>query len=191
MYMNCVNAEFTGGDSSEMQNFPAMFVANLASVDKCPTTESINVLFPQPGKYVTTKTENDPYPLATPSGDGCSGGAAPHYVSAQPSPLPPTSAAAPRPAPTPVASYTPVQTPAATSPALPIPSGVCTDGTISCPKPGQIICVDSAHFGICDLDFCAVPVAVAPGTVCKNGAIGRKKRSVHDHSHGYFHQHAN
>ncbi|EGP85453.1 uncharacterized protein MYCGRDRAFT_46444, partial [Zymoseptoria tritici IPO323] len=52
LYMNCVNAQITGGDGSEMKDFPAMFVANLAAIDTCPTTESINVQFPNPGKYV-------------------------------------------------------------------------------------------------------------------------------------------
>lgn len=199
--MNCVNAEFTGGDSSEMSSFPAMFVANLASVDKCPTTESINVDFPRPGSYVTTKMENDPYPLATPSGEGCSAGAAPPYASVQHSPPPASHATAARPTTTPLPVSTPIpfhtatptQTLAATpKPSLEQPVGKCTGNTVPCPEPGLIICVDSAQFGICDTDFCALPVAVAPGTLCSNGIISRKvKRSLGDHNSPFHHhQHA-
>lgn len=192
MYMNCVNTKFTGGDGSEMDSFPDMFVANLASIDKCPTTESVNVAFPNPGSYVTTKTEHDPYPLATPTGDGCSGGAAPSYASAETSAsISHTSAAAPTtpsPIPTPVASSTASQTPVATPRPSIVPSGICAGKTIPCPVPGQIMCIDSSHFGICDVDFCAMPEAVAPGTQCANGMISRKrKRNLGEHNH--FHQH--
>lgn len=197
--MNCVNAQFTGGDGSEMSSLPAMFVANLASVDKCPTTESMNVNFPSPGKYRMTKTEHDPYPLALPTGDGCSGGgAAPPAAppAAAPSSAPaPTSAPAssapakpttPIPVPAPVASTTAPQIPASTLQPSFVPSGKCAGKTVPCPIPGQVVCIDSSRFGICDIDFCALPEAVAPGTMCSNGVIMRKVKrhlSEHDHSH--------
>ncbi|KAF7187051.1 hypothetical protein HII31_11660 [Pseudocercospora fuligena] len=82
MYMNCINVEFSDGDGSEMKSFPTMFVANLASVDQCPTTENVNVKFPDPGKPFqemslntapeeasssTHKTPpHDPFPTFTP-----------------------------------------------------------------------------------------------------------------------------
>ncbi|KAF2769174.1 hypothetical protein EJ03DRAFT_272726, partial [Teratosphaeria nubilosa] len=52
IYQNCVNADLTGGDGSEMEEFPTMFVANLESVDTCPTTQSVDLQFPFAGKYV-------------------------------------------------------------------------------------------------------------------------------------------
>ncbi|KAF2211869.1 hypothetical protein CERZMDRAFT_25112, partial [Cercospora zeae-maydis SCOH1-5] len=52
MYMNCINVNFTGGDGSEVDGFPPMFVANQAGIGECPTTDSVNVKFPNPGKYV-------------------------------------------------------------------------------------------------------------------------------------------
>ncbi|WPH03911.1 Hypothetical protein R9X50_00679400 [Acrodontium crateriforme] len=80
MYMNCINAQLSGGDGSEMDSFPSMFVANLANVDTCPTTQSEAVLFPNPGKYVTTKLPSGDaaktaktFPMATPTGAGCAG----------------------------------------------------------------------------------------------------------------------
>jgi len=77
MYMNCVNAQFSGGDGSDMSELPNMFVGNLASIDTCPTTESVNLAFPNPGKYLTTKmpaaSTAHKYPFAKPSGAGCAG----------------------------------------------------------------------------------------------------------------------
>lgn len=70
IYMNCVNADITGGDGSEMDGFPSMFVANLASVDTCATVENTVLQFPFPGKYVTTKTAasaTKTYPIALPA----------------------------------------------------------------------------------------------------------------------------
>ncbi|KAF2220590.1 hypothetical protein BDZ85DRAFT_203432, partial [Elsinoe ampelina] len=55
MYMNCAAVNIQGGasDASGLQDFPPMFVANLASVGggTCKTTEMTNVGFPNPGKY--------------------------------------------------------------------------------------------------------------------------------------------
>ncbi|KAK3117471.1 hypothetical protein LTR53_001158 [Teratosphaeriaceae sp. CCFEE 6253] len=76
-YMNCVNADLSGGDGSEMAGFPSMFVANLGSVGSCPTTAYQAVAFPDPGKYVTTKlaasSQSTTYAIATPTGAGCAG----------------------------------------------------------------------------------------------------------------------
>ncbi|EMC93960.1 hypothetical protein BAUCODRAFT_216599 [Baudoinia panamericana UAMH 10762] len=78
MYQNCVNINLSGGDGSEMSELPTMFVANLGSVNQCPTTQSVDLLFPNPGKYVTTKKPSGAaastaitFPMATPSGTGC------------------------------------------------------------------------------------------------------------------------
>ncbi|KAH9809323.1 hypothetical protein Tdes44962_MAKER06184 [Teratosphaeria destructans] len=78
IYQNCINADLTGGDGSEMEEFPTMFVANLESVDTCPTTQSVDLQFPFAGKYVTTKKPSGEaaktavtFPMSTPSGAGC------------------------------------------------------------------------------------------------------------------------
>ncbi|KXT11139.1 hypothetical protein AC579_4938 [Pseudocercospora musae] len=200
MYMNCINVDFSGGDGSEMKSFPTMFVANLASVNQCPTTENVNVKFPDAGKYVTTHTQAGTYPLAVPTGQGCSpgdadagtmsaggggGGTAPAAA--------PTSKAAPQPAPTPApTTQAPTYTPPAGS------DGGCPEGQVSCPTPGDLVCVDATHFAICDVDQCALPQAVAPGTRCRNGEIMRRKRkrsqhlqdhqrkAGHTHGHGHI-----
>ncbi|KAK4622269.1 hypothetical protein CLAFUW4_07610 [Fulvia fulva] len=223
MYMNCANVEFTGGDGSEVDSFPAMFVANLASIDTCPTTEQTNVQFPDPGKYVTTKTEGSPYKLALPTGAGCSGnggsgsgsgtgsGSAPaisgyggNGAISSPAPAAPTSAAAPAPsseaaptsapAPAPTLDTAPAPAPTTTpsAPSTSTSSGTCPSGEQSCSTPGEIICIDSTHFGICDIDGCAVSQAVAPGTTCQGGKIAKRhvvKREVASHrrKHGHYH----
>ncbi|KAJ9629777.1 hypothetical protein H2203_002158 [Taxawa tesnikishii (nom. ined.)] len=97
MYMNCANVEISGGasDDSDMSSLPEMFVANLASINggTCGSTESVNVQFPNPGQYVTTKTASSrmsmaytPFPMAIPSGCGA--------VSAAPSAAPTSAPAA-------------------------------------------------------------------------------------------------
>ncbi|KAF1986543.1 lytic polysaccharide monooxygenase [Aulographum hederae CBS 113979] len=77
MYMNCAAVTFSGG-KDKIDTLPNMFVANLAAVDSCPTTESMNVQFPNPGKYVTTMETpagaQKTFALAVPTGAGCSGG---------------------------------------------------------------------------------------------------------------------
>ncbi|SMR59588.1 unnamed protein product [Zymoseptoria tritici ST99CH_3D1] len=131
MYMNCVNAELTGGDGSEMSDFPAMFVANLAAIDTCPTTESINVEFPNPGKYVTSMAIDAPFPLAVPTGEGCAAGggsapAAPTYGGG-----PAESQASPTAAP--VASSSPMSMPEPTSAPAPTTAPAPTSAPASAP----------------------------------------------------------
>ncbi|OTA31947.1 hypothetical protein BTJ68_08814 [Hortaea werneckii EXF-2000] len=86
MYMNCASIDIEGGDGSEMSDLPSMFVANLANVNSCPITQSMDLSFPNAGKYVTTKKPEGEaaktavtFPMAKPTGEGCSndGGAAP------------------------------------------------------------------------------------------------------------------
>lgn len=51
-------------------------------------------------------------------------------------------------------------------------SGSCADGGVSCSTPGQLVCIDSTSFGLCDIDNCAVPQSLAAGTQCKDGTVG-------------------
>ena len=175
MYMNCAAVDFSGGkdDDSGMSAKPDMFVANLADVGSCPTTQSANLVFPNPGTSVETKTPEGPaatakqFPFQTPAGSGCgeaaaapTGGAAP-VSSAAPAP---TTAAASSPAPA-VSSAAPV--PAAPAPA----QGVL--GKVPCSGDGSLVCISATQFGICD-HGAAIPQPVAAGTTCQNGAIVKR-----------------
>ncbi|KAF2403008.1 hypothetical protein EJ06DRAFT_472815, partial [Trichodelitschia bisporula] len=51
MYMNCASVSITGGQD-KMDSLPSMFVANLANINTCKTTEQFNTNFPNPGNYV-------------------------------------------------------------------------------------------------------------------------------------------
>jgi hypothetical protein len=243
IYQNCVNADFTGGDGSEMSEFPSMFVANLASVNSCPTVEQNNVKFPYPGKYITTKLPSGEgaktattYQIAAPSGSGCSddgapggyanaGGSPPNVYGGSDAPPAPSSApAAPSgsaPAPSSMVTVTTIATvssaagsapvysgapssaaPAPSAPAAPssyaappAPSGTsssgsCTGGSVSCTNPGGVVCIGTTHWGLCDINNCAVPQALAAGTHCEGGKVLKRdhvRRHVHrraSHQHG-------
>ena len=74
-YMDCANVNIQGGDGSEMSALPPMYVANIASVNKCETPTKFGYAFPNAGKYVTTPSGY--YPLTTLASDcGAGSGAA-------------------------------------------------------------------------------------------------------------------
>jgi hypothetical protein len=78
--MGCSAVTIDGGSGDEMDSLPALFVANLeVEGGKCPTTASQDVLYPNPGKYVTTMsaTNGKNWPKATPTGEGCGSGGSP------------------------------------------------------------------------------------------------------------------
>jgi len=62
---------------------------------------------------------------------------------------------------------TTISTPASEPTTAPVSS--CPAGSVPCSS--AFICVDAAHFGLCNYNGCAISQAVAPGTACKNGAI--------------------
>ncbi|KAK3057685.1 hypothetical protein LTR09_001869 [Extremus antarcticus] len=271
LYMNCISAEISGGDGSEMSELPSMFVANMASINSCPTTEQTNVKFPVPGKYVMTKLPSganakaaSQYPIAAPSGASCAsdgavaGGPAaggstppkPHgSAPAAPSSAPAQSSApaasapasgsapaygsAPAPssahapsgsagsglvtittmqtvtsgsvaAPSAPASAVPSAAPseAAPSSAAPAPSsyapspsgtsssGSCANSAVACTNPGGVVCIGTAQFGLCNINNCAVPQALAAGTHCEAGEI-RKRDNVRRHLSRHARRHAN
>ncbi|KAM3417827.1 hypothetical protein BST61_g6052 [Cercospora zeina] len=179
MYMNCINVNFTGGDGSEVDDFPQIFVANQAGFGECPTTENVNVKFPNPGKYVTTKTEGGKYSLAVPTGPGCGSGGS----GSSPADPTPAAPAAPTATTAPAAPTAPPAPPAPTSGA-----GKCLEGEVPCSTPGALVCIDAENFGICDIDNCALPQAVAPGTHCVDGKIMRKKAKRGQLGDGHKHQ---
>ncbi|KAG8628093.1 hypothetical protein KVT40_003966 [Elsinoe batatas] len=143
MYMNCAAVNIQGGasDASGLQDFPPMFVANLASVGggTCRTTEMTNVGFPNPGKYAMKKVASpnmriasaSDYPIKTPN--GCPTGS---YATGAPEPQPSTSAAAPsQPATTSAAAPAPSSDSAPSSQA-PVPSQPSTTLQTSAAAPG-------------------------------------------------------
>lgn len=74
MYQNCVNVDITGGSGDG--TFPPLFVANLAGINSVATTAESDVLFPEPGEFVTTMSATNGwnYPKATvASGDSPQG----------------------------------------------------------------------------------------------------------------------
>lgn len=232
IYMNCVAVDITGGsDDATMSDFPDMFTANMGALsDYRQTSEDSNVKFPDPGKYVTTKTaftstytsagavytisSAKALPLAVPSvySSGSSiytsaigsSGAAPASYAAGPGTYAATSpASSPAAAPTSYAAapspYASVPTLATSVNAVAMPSGTgyagssnstsgaCSGGKVSCPNPGQVICIDENTFGLCDIDYCAVPQAVAAGTTCSNNVVSKRdnvrRRSSRIHRH--------
>jgi hypothetical protein len=227
IYMNCVAVDITGGsDNADMSEFPNIFLANLGPTYGGETNRSPvqNLKFPDPGKYVTTKTaftstytsagvvhtisSASAYPLALPTNLG-NAGAGPTTSPAGSYGAAPTSYAASTPASSPAAvptsyasapsPYAPVPTLATAASAAPMPSGTsyagstnntsgtCTDGKVSCPTPGALICIDDKTFGICDIDNCAVPRPVSLGTTCSNNIVSKRdvvrRRSSRIHRH--------
>ena len=60
-------------------------------------------------------------------------------------------------------------------------SGACSNGSQSCTVPGAVVCIGTTQFGLCDTNMCAVPQALADGTVCSGGVIARRDRHVRRH----------
>ena len=74
MYMNCAKVTVSGGQN-QLSDLPAMMAANIGN--GCATTESTNVDFPDPGKYVVKEqTFNFPTKLAVGSACGTGSGSA-------------------------------------------------------------------------------------------------------------------
>lgn len=73
MYMNCASMAITGGKGSEadFETLPDMAVYNIKSVNDCGTSETGDVQFPNPGKYVLTGPGFAPKP---PTGSCATGG---------------------------------------------------------------------------------------------------------------------
>jgi hypothetical protein len=93
MYQNCVNVDIEGGSGDGQ--FPPIFVANLASVNDIETTENSDVLFPEPGEFVTTMsaTNGHNYPKATVgAAQGGNQGAPSSYAAPAPTSAPAYSA---------------------------------------------------------------------------------------------------
>jgi hypothetical protein len=70
MYMNWPAVSFTGG-RNQIDALSNMFVANLARISSCKTTENTNTDSPNPGKYIQREMPLN-YPLQGPAACGVS-----------------------------------------------------------------------------------------------------------------------
>jgi hypothetical protein len=161
MYMNCAAVSVTGGQN-QISALPTMFVANLASINQCQTTEDYNIDFPAPGRYVQKETPLN-YPLKAPVGSGCEvmlGSGSVTSTRIQTSAAPEYSSSS-------VSS-----TPTSTQTALPAdnsPAGVCQNGAIPCSTP-EFFCINDTTYGECAFG-CAIPMRMSLGTNCVNNTI--------------------
>ncbi|TID21685.1 gb [Venturia nashicola] len=73
MYMNCASMDISGGQGTDadFSSLPDMAVYNIKSVNDCGTSETGDVQFPNPGKYVLTGPGFTPKP---PTGSCATGG---------------------------------------------------------------------------------------------------------------------
>ncbi|KAI5236982.1 hypothetical protein E4T42_09293 [Aureobasidium subglaciale] len=202
MYMNCAPISISGGsdDDTFYNSLPELFVANIPN--ECKYDDGSFVIgFPDPGKFVTYGE------AVTPGNHVCRDpatgyGSTPSSTASVSSSAMPTSYAA---APSPFISVPTLATPVS---AAPLPSGtgyagshssgnstsgVCSGDKVSCPTPGELVCIDEETFGICDIDYCAVPRAVSLGTTCSNNIVNKRdvvrRRSSRIHRHIPAHVH--
>jgi hypothetical protein len=77
---------------------------------------------------------------------------------------------------------------ASAAPAAPAaPSTPSSSDCTPCTEDGAIVCIGSNQFGLCNRG-CAVAQALAQGTVCTNGVIGAKKRSINKFPRAHLHR---
>jgi hypothetical protein len=67
------------------------------------------------------------------------------------------------------------------------PSTPSSSDCSPCTEDGAIVCIGSNQFGLCNRG-CAVAQALAQGTVCANGVIGAKKRSINKFPRAHLHR---
>jgi hypothetical protein len=172
MYMNCAAVSFTRGQN-QLDSLPTMFVANLANITQCKTTENFNTNFPNPGKYVQTESPLN-FPLKGPVGSGC--GPVSADVDAQTTMALGSSSSV-----TTLATATTLMTAYANLTAISEesqtqrasskgnnPPGTCQNGAVPCSTPG-FFCINDTTYGECAVG-CAVPMQMSPGTNCVGDA---------------------
>ncbi|KAF2021413.1 lytic polysaccharide monooxygenase [Aaosphaeria arxii CBS 175.79] len=209
-YHNCAPVRSSGGKGSDVQaalgGKPDMFVANLPPAE-CENPAGQDFKFPNPGESVDTGSSaaigdkltgsgceamqkfgrgngqlgspaapgggnnSSPAPSAAPTAAPSAG---PTAVPSNPGGIfaPSASSAAPQ----------PTQTP--TTPTIPNnPQNPPVNGTgVPCTNEGAVVCIGTNQFGLCDHGF-AVPMQLAAGMSCSNGAITRRsiRRSPRGH----------
>ena len=83
MYMNCAHITIQGSGTSTLNDFPDMFVANVAN--GCTTKEGSDIEFPNPGKDVERNAAKNGATTAPPV---CAGGSGAPAPAAAPAPAP-------------------------------------------------------------------------------------------------------
>jgi len=196
MYMNCAPIVVgksnvnTSAQDDFFDNLPDMFLANIPDVPGCASPPSGQTMeFPKPGVSVERNNVGQDVFVAPVVGDGADcyaplgggGESVSHSVEASsvstltttstisvvPVPVQATrTLSSPSPSILSTAQSPPASSRSPTTPFTKI-GIVCTP----CDHPGALICIDATHFGICDVDNCAIPQPVAVGTICQNGAI--------------------
>jgi hypothetical protein len=169
MYMNCAAVSFTGGQD-QIKTLPDMFVANLASINSCNTTENANTDFPNPGKYIQKEMSLN-YPLQAPV--GCGVGSKSNVVQTATAPMVGASASKTSFLPTQTTFRTvyanAVETPSSSDTILASSTpNSCQIGAVPCLESG-FFCIDDTTYGECAFG-CAIPVQMAPGTSCESNA---------------------
>jgi hypothetical protein len=77
MHMNCAWVNISGGNNTNSRvlnpnDYPPMFVANIAAINTCKGQDGFLVVFPTPGKFATTATGTETagtYSAITPTGN--------------------------------------------------------------------------------------------------------------------------
>ncbi|KAK3707619.1 hypothetical protein LTR37_011967 [Vermiconidia calcicola] len=208
LYMNCASVELTGGDGSELEELPSMFVGNVANL---------------PGDAAAAKYVKTTYPVIQPTGANCAeagapagkgAGAAPPAESYPPAPSSAaasgsgggmvtvttmatvtgggssSAAAAPSASAPAVSSAAPsAVVPSSAAPSYPATpsgsssSGSCANGKVPCSNPGGVVCISDTQFGLCNIDNCALPQPLAPGTHCQGDQILKRSHIRHAARH--------
>ncbi|KAI9748275.1 MAG: hypothetical protein M4579_007268 [Chaenotheca gracillima] len=208
IYMNCAPVTFTGSkskrnesmieirDQSAFDKLPDMFVANIQSISKYSTKDSMNVVFPDPGESVDHFSANPKQDDAPPissggSSSGAPGGStggsgdtgAPPADGGSGAPASPPAASAPSSASpgifAPTASSGGSQAPSATSavpqPSSPPPSSGGNSSSAGgqtgpCSNEGEFSCLTGGtSFQQCASGQWSVVQQVAAGTTCSPG----------------------
>ncbi|KAK5747229.1 hypothetical protein LTR17_000364 [Elasticomyces elasticus] len=53
-------------------------------------------------------------------------------------------------------------------------TGSCSNGAVACTNQGAVVCIGSDQFGLCNINGCAVPQALADGTSCSGGVVSKR-----------------
>lgn len=207
MYMNCAPISISGGsdDTTVYDALPEMFVANIPG--ECSTNILGGVLgFPNPGAYVTYGEAVDPTVIGACAAVSSNGSSSAVSSSSGTTTVQSTTMLTQA---TPVASTPAASSTLASAPTLPSAasngstgstgstgnstnSGTCESTSVSCTSPGNIVCIGTTQFGMCDINMCAIPQPVAAGTTCSSGVISKRdhvRRSIRAHRHMPAHEH--
>lgn len=214
MYMNCAPISISGGsdDTTVYDALPEIFVANIPG--ECTTDLRGGVLgFPNPGAQVTYGEAVDPAAIGACAAGSSNGSSSAASGSSGTTTVQSTTMLVQA---TPVTSTPAAVATSAASSAYTYPSsasngstgstgssansstsngtssGTCESTAVSCTSPGNVVCIGTTQFGICDINMCAIPQTLAAGTTCSSGVVSKRdhvRRSIRAHRHMPAHEH--